>query len=411
MGGAEKFLKRHSPLTSWPSPRSYTVEDRGTGEYTRRIAEFSMRVSQNFRPLAGLSPCRRHVPQTGGPDVPPTPPPSEDRPSTNSHLGAGVCLGLSVLGVAAGLAAPAQAHVQVKPKPREEEPTSLRDSLTRPEYRFTYSHANDSVPGFLEPIVPANDRVPGQTRADDDGWTAELRLEAVRTEGDQQWVVASRYSMLTQRGAWEPKAPDYASLRTDLLEIGVQRNWKESLGPRTDLVYGLGGGVQSLGPLGGHWVQQSFHIHGGFGGRLDPQLQHNYSTSSATIYPVVTAGAGVYHRLNDEWTARGTAATTVPLGPGFSTARLETGLEYRPWSRVTFEGGVNVSGVYSNHRALDFMDVNGVRPGAYLGAGYRVTRGLNAFARVETNGVRSEPVYLIGFTIGGGPRPWLNPLW
>lgn len=371
-----------------------------------------MRV--NPRPMAGLSPCRQHGPKTGRTDLPSGPPPqSQPTASCASRVGPGICLGLGVLGVAAGLAAPAQAHVQVQARSANEEaPRALAQQLKpRAEYRFTFSQANDSVPGYLEPIVPSHDRVPGLRRADDDGWTAELRGEAVRTQGNEQWVLASRYSMLTQRGAWEPKAPDYASLRTDLLEIGLQRNWKEPLGPRTDLVYGLGGGVQSLGPLGGHWLQQSFHIHGGLGGRLDPQLQHVYSTRSATLYPELSAGAGLYHRLNDEWTAKGTASTTLALGPGLSTARLETGLEFRPWSRVTFEGGVNLSGVYSNHRALDFLDVNGVRPGAYLGTEVRLTRGLNAWARVESNGVRAEPVYLIGFTIGGGPRPWLNPLW
>ncbi|MBT9581841.1 hypothetical protein IV102_00735 [bacterium] len=344
-------------------------------------------------------------------------PPAPERHSDSSgRVKAGVCLGLSVVGVVAGLTGPAQAQVQVQVQAPPEQPHSLRDSIASggsAEKRFTLSHVNDSMPGLLNPIVPANDRAPGMTRADDDGWTAELRQEFVATQGADQWVMATRYSMLTQRGAWEPLSPEYRSLRTDLLEIGLQRNWKQPLGEHTNLVYGVGGGVQSLGPLGGHWLQQSFHIHGGFGGRLDPVLQHVYSTDSPTVYPLLSAGAGIYQRLDmdGQWTAKGTVGATLPIGPGLSTARVEAGLEYRPWSRVTFDAGVNVSAVHSNHRALDFMDVNGVRPGAYVGAEVKVVHGINAFARVETQGVRSEPVYMIGFSIGGGPRPWLNPLW
>lgn len=353
---------------------------------------------------------RHHGPKIEGNDIPAVAPHS----SNSQRVGAGIALGLSVLGVAAGLAAPAQAEVQVAPPTRPEPARSLRDLLEEPtEQRFTLSQVNDSMPDFLEPMIPSGDRVPGMKRADDDGWTAEIRQEYVRTQGRDQWTMASRYSMLTQRGAWEPQSPNYQSLRTDLVEIGVQRNWSQEIGPRTELVYGLGGGVQALGPLGGHWVQQSFHIHGGFGGRLDPALQHVYSTESPHVSPLLTGGVGVYHRFESEGrlTAKGTLGATIPIGRGFTTARAETGLEFRPWSRVMLETGVQLSAVHSNHRALDFLEVNGVRPGAYAGAEVKVTRSINAFARVETHGVRSEPVYMIGIAIGGGSRPWLNPLW
>lgn len=383
-----------------------------------------MRVSS---PLAQAStlhprPTFRHGPKIVGDDVPPCIPHQTPRESAN-RVGAGFALGLSLVGAVAGMAAPAQAQVQMQTPVQQ--PKSLLDSiqafpsehtLVRPdstEKSFTFSQINDSMPGFLEPLVPANAKVPGLNRSDDDGWTAELRQEFVATQGADQWVLASRYSMLTQRGAWEPVAPDYQGLRTDLLEIGVQRNWKQSLGDRTDLVYGVGAGVQSLGPLGGHRLQESFHIHGGFGGRVGDDLQNLYSTASATVYPLVSAGVGVHHRLDhsNQWTVKGTLAATAPLGPGLTTLRAETGLEYRPWSRVTFDAGVNLSAVHSNHRAMDFLPSSGVRPGAYVGAEVNLVRQLNAFARVETHGVRGEPVYLIGFTIGGGPRPWLNPLW
>lgn len=372
-----------------------------------------MRAMSPLVKASTIRPFRHHGPKIEGNDVPPAP---ERHSDSSGRVKAGVCLGLSVVGVVAGLTGPAQAQVQVQVQAPPEQPHSLRDSIASggsAEKRFTLSHVNDSMPGLLNPIVPANDRAPGMTRADDDGWTAELRQEFVATQGADQWVMATRYSMLTQRGAWEPLSPEYRSLRTDLLEIGLQRNWKQPLGEHTNLVYGVGGGVQSLGPLGGHWLQQSFHIHGGFGGRLDPVLQHVYSTDSPTVYPLLSAGAGIYQRLDmdGQWTAKGTVGATLPIGPGLSTARVEAGLEYRPWSRVTFDAGVNVSAVHSNHRALDFMDVNGVRPGAYVGAEVKVVHGINAFARVETQGVRSEPVYMIGFSIGGGPRPWLNPLW
>ncbi|MCA9793538.1 MAG: hypothetical protein KC910_17125 [Candidatus Eremiobacteraeota bacterium] len=320
------------------------------------------------------------------------------RTDSTSFWGKALLVGAGVAGLVA--AAPAA---------QAAEPTSVSEPV---ETRVTLSQGNDSLPGFLSGIVPEKDRVPGQDRNDDDGWTAELRGEYVRTQGDDQWVGAGRYSMLTQRGAWEP-APDYHGLRTDLAEIGVQHNTRLHLDGRTDLIYGVGGGLQSLGNLGGHDFQEWFHANGGFGGRVGDSLQANYTTDGFTIRPVVTGGVALHRQLDEagQFSAKTSLEGTLPLGRGLSSLRGEAGLEYRPFDRLTFEGGVRVEGAYSNHPALDFLEVDGVRPGAFAGAELGVTRNLHAFARVETGGIRDEPVYLVGFTIGGGSKPWLDPLW
>lgn len=35
---------------------------------------------------------------------------------------------------------------------------------------------------------------------------------------------------------------------------------------------------------------------------------------------------------------------------------------------------------------------------------------ISAYGRIENGGFRDEPVYMIGITIGGGSRPWINPV-
>lgn len=43
---------------------------------------------------------------------------------------------------------------------------------------------------------------PGTRGGDDNGWTAEVRLDLTRTTGDAQTVSSGRYAMVTERGSW-----------------------------------------------------------------------------------------------------------------------------------------------------------------------------------------------------------------
>jgi hypothetical protein len=40
---------------------------------------------------------------------------------------------------------------------------------------------------------------------------------------------------------------------------------------------------------------------------------------------------------------------------------------------------------------------------------FQVSRHVRAFGRVQTGGIQGEPVYLVGFAIGGGQGPWIKP--
>lgn len=324
-------------------------------------------------------------------------------------------VGAGVLGVA-GACGPAAAQIQVT---QPEEPVRLnlvdqvRLSQGEPaQWSVSASQQNDSMPGWLE-WVPTSDanRIPGKRQFDDNGWTAEVRLQATRTQGDEQWTGGVRYSMLTQRGSWAPASPDYRGYRTDLGEVVVQRNQRVELANGSTLYYGTGGGVQAIGDLGGHTVQEQFHIHGGFGGRTGSALQsQNTTPGKATVSPLITAGVRLDQPLQlRDWSLRSSLYSSLALGHGMSSLQGQVGLNYQPSGRFSVEGGVMAAGVYSNHPAMDFLHQNGVRPGAYVESNYQFSKHVRAFGRVQTGGIQGEPVYTIGFAIGGGPGPWISP--
>ncbi|MBN9413930.1 MAG: hypothetical protein J0I12_00770 [Candidatus Eremiobacteraeota bacterium] len=341
--------------------------------------------------------------------------PAENRAGRSKGISWGT-VGLGVVGIA-GACGPAAAQVQVTPQPEEPIRLNLVDQVRLShqepaQWSVSASQQNDSMPGWLE-WVPTNDanRIPGKRQFDDNGWTAEVRLQATRTQGDEQWTGGVRYSMLTQRGSWAPAAPEYRGYRTDLGEVVVQHNQRVELGNGSTLYYGVGGGVQAIGDLGGHRVQEQFHIHGGFGGRTGSALQTNNTTpGTATVTPLVTAGVRLDQPLQlRDWSLRSSLYSSVALGQGMSSLQGQMGLNYQASSRLNVEGGVMAAGVYSNHPAMDFLHQNGVRPGAYVESNYQVSKHVRAFGRVQTGGIQGEPVYTIGFAIGGGPGPWISP--
>lgn len=355
------------------------------------------------------------------PQRPPLDDPAEKRAGRPARVSWGA-VGLSALGIA-GACGPVAAQVKVTPHPEEPIRLSLADQvrLSRPDdnvhppsaqWSVSGSQQNDSMPGWLE-WVPTNaaNRMPGSRQFDDNGWTAEVRLQVTRTQGDDQWTGGLRYSMLTQRGSWEPASPDYQGYRTDLGELVLQRNQRVELGNGSTLYYGLGGGLQSIGDLGGHTVQEQFHLRGGFGGRTGGALQSvNTTPGQATLTPLVTAGVRLDQPLRfQDWSLRSSLYSSLALGQGMSSVQGQLGLNFQPNSRLQMEGGVMAAGVYSNHPAMNFMHPNGVRPGAYVESSYQVSKHVRAFGRVQTGGIQGEPVYMVGFAIGAGPGPWIQP--
>lgn len=321
-------------------------------------------------------------------------------------------------GPVAAASAPVAVQSRVLPDSTPQPPPSGPLKLpSRDGTRFDFAYVNDS---FKDPwgVAGQRDRQPGTQYTDDNGWTAEVRGDWIRTLGDQQTVVSGRLQMLTERGSWEPGA-EYGGRRTDIVELAWQRNQRQALDGRTSLHYGYGGGVQAVGPLGGRGVQEAWHRHAPFGGRIGEEegLQYNYTTERPTFAPLVTGGVGVVRQLDaqGEWEARGTLQGAVPLGQGLGVVRAEAGLRGYPSARLSVDAGVNVTGAYTTGRALDFMEIDGVRPGAHAALEYRLTEHVRPFARVDFGGVRDEPVYTVGFSIpfggGGGERARLDPLW
>jgi hypothetical protein len=285
------------------------------------------------------------------------------------------------------------------------------DSKPVAQQYFFIGQQNDSMPSWLNWVpTSASNRNPFTHQADDNGWTAEVRADYAKTEGNTQWVGEGRWSMVTQRGSWIP-GPDYHGYRTDFAELAGQKNTEYQISDNTTLYTGIGGGAQVFGPMGGHTVQLWVHTHMPFGGRTDAQgLQTNYTTHSLSLTPEVTGGIGLDHALNSsqslKWSSSLQGNATVE---GYSTARAQTGLKFQG-SRLDLEAGVSVEAVYDNQPATAFMHDSGVRPGEYVEADYNVFKNFRLYGRVQDDGVRGEPQYLAGFSFGGGAKPWLDPL-
>lgn len=334
-------------------------------------------------------------------------------PSVKEESSLGKRLGLMALGAISlsGIAGTAAAQEAPDPPPESSVSLTLQDPPARSsDWRFSVSHTNDSL-NLFPGVARGDDRSPDGI-PDDDGWTAGMRFDFTKTDGNEQWVGALRYDMLTQQGAWE-HAEDYQGFRTDIAEIGLQKNFRQELSERTDLYYGIGGGLQLHGELGGEYFQLKTHEL--VGGRLEPELQNTYTTNGVSFAPVVTGGVGVRHELNSTGSLamKSSLEGSVALGPGLSTLRASTGLIAQPHERISLEGGVLLGAAHANARSMDFYDIDGVRPGAYGQVDFKVSEGFNVFGRLESGGVRDEPYYMIGISIGlgGGSKPWLHPQW
>ncbi|HXE73674.1 MAG TPA: hypothetical protein VNO81_13515, partial [Candidatus Nitrosotenuis sp.] len=231
---------------------------------------------------------------------------------------------------------PAHDRDSTQVQPRGDDEISTSSASDRPigqapqGSRLEVHLVNDS---FKDPLnlFGSSHKQPGTSNQDDDGFTAEARIDYSCTRGDRQWVLSARGQILTERGAWE-RGPDYQGRRADILDLTYQVNRRQSLSEdgRTVLSYGAGGGLQLVGDLGGREVQEFVHRYGPFGGRLaEDGLQYNYTSQDVTVTPVVTGGVKGLRALDDEarLNIKGELGAFMPLGPGLGAVQAVAGVE------------------------------------------------------------------------------------
>lgn len=292
------------------------------------------------------------------------------------------------------------------PNLAKEDPPARDDGL---KFGVTGSFVNDNMPGFLSRnLGKPQDKTPDGKYFDDDGWTAELKLEANWQNESKEYVLGGRLMMATERGAWDPSNTDYTGKRTDVGELVFQRNERVKLAPSTTLDFGVGGGVQAVGQLGGESVQRWWHGLGTFGGRTGNALQGNQMSDSYRVMPLVTGGVQLTQQLTDHLSLTAGGQALVPVGQGLGVVGLQTGLQGE-LGPVRVEVGGKLDGSWSKAPELEFMDVNGVRPGAYGSLELDTKSFGSLYTKVETGGFRNEPTFTIGLRVGLGGRSRLSP--
>ena len=269
------------------------------------------------------------------------------------------------------------------------------------------SFVNDNMPTFVSRNLGGPEhKTPDGDYFDDDGWTAALRLEANWQKKNSEYVLGGRLMMATERGAWQP-GPDFTGKRTDVGELVLQRNQRVELSESTTLDFGLGAGVQAVGQLGGESVQRWWHGTGLLGGRTGQALQGDQMSESFRVRPLLTGGVQVQHQLLEQLSLKSSAQALVPLGHGLGVVGLQAGLQTQ-LGPLSFEFGGKLDGSWSGADELSFMDVNGVRPGAYGSLSLEAKNLGSLYTRVETGGFRNEPTLTVGLRFGGGSKARLS---
>ncbi len=288
-----------------------------------------------------------------------------------------------------------------------------------PHWSVSLDYENDRMPGKLINLVPDGQRNPGNKAvADDDGYTGGARATATRTNGNRQLVVVGDFKVLTEDGAMENLAAH--PHREDVALLAAQLNTKKALGEKTVLYWGVGGGLEVVGDLGGLRAQN--HIHQSTGiGRSPDRLQNQYTTGTE-VKPVVTAGVGVEHSLyrGQAFQLVGGAEVdaTVALGSNaLSTLAGRTGLELRLLDIGTVSANVTARRDHGSGQAFAFMPLDRTYLGTELrmdldGLAKRIGLGVNVTPVVTVRkggGIGGETTFTMGVVIGSGNRPWLQP--
>ena len=291
------------------------------------------------------------------------------------------------------------------------DPPTVATDTTKTKVGVRINSVNDLVPdAWTGWLGGPEHKTPDGTSFDDDGWTAEVQLETNFQRGNDEWVVGGRLAMITQPGSREPHPEGYEGLRTDLGELVVQRNFRTQLNPRTTLDYGVGGGVQALGNVGGESLQRWWHEVGPLGGRVGSDLQGNQVTDSFRAMPLVTGGAKITYDLTSTVNLNAGTQLSAPLGNGLGNVGLRAGIGARKGD-FNFEVGGKLDATWTDAPELRFHDPSGLRDGWYGRVEYEPGKWGGFYTQLETGGLRNEPILTFGKRVGGGTKSRLSPFW
>jgi len=309
---------------------------------------------------------------------------------------------------------PQDLRIEVSPsdtlrvKPSREFTEVVSDS-SKTKAGVQLNSVNDFMPASWTPWLGGSEhKVPGGEAFDDDGWTAEIQLLTNFQKGNTETVVGGRIMMLTQPGSRPPYDTDYRGLRTDVGEFVVQRNIRTKLNDKLTLDYGLGGGIQSIGQVGGESIQRWWHESGPMGGRVGDDLQGNYTSDSFRMMPMLTGGAKLSYAVHPHLDLNLSGRANVPLGNGLGVAGLRAGVS-SSYGPISVELGAKLDGVWTDSPEMDFHQVNGVRDGLYGRLEFEPGKWGGFYTQLETGGFRNEPILTFGVRLGFGTGARLNP--
>jgi hypothetical protein len=286
---------------------------------------------------------------------------------------------------------------------------TVQTDTTKTKVGVQINSVNDFMPAAWTPWLGGpQHKVPDGSAFDDDGWTAEVQLLTNFQKGDTETVVGGRIMMLTQPGSRPPYGEDYQGLRTDVGEFVIQRNLRTKLSDDLTLDYGIGGGFQAVGKVGGEPLQRWWHESGPVGGRTGDALQGNYTTDSFRVMPMLTGGAKLSYAVHPHLDLRVGGQASVPLGNGLGVAGLRAGIGSR-YGPFNLEVGAKLDAAWTDAPELAFHDVSGVRDGLYGRIEYEPGKWGGIYTQLETGGFRNEPILTFGVRIGFGTGARLNP--
>jgi hypothetical protein len=293
------------------------------------------------------------------------------------------------------------------------DPPLLATDTTKTKVGVKIESVNDFMPAdWTDWLGGPQHKTPDGTAFDDDGWTAEVRLETNIQNGNDEWVVGGRLAMITQKGSRVPFGEDYQGLRTDLGEFVVQRNFRLELNDKTTLDYGIGGGIQTIGNIGGERFQRWWHEVGPAGGRLGDDLQGNQVNDSFRAMPLLTGGAKITYDLHPNLNLNAMTQVSAPFGQGIGNVGLRAGIGARR-GPFNFEVGGKLDATWVDAPELSFHrdSASGIREGVYGRIEYEPGKWGGIYTQLETGGLRNEPVLMFGIRIGGGSSSRLSPFW
>ena len=282
---------------------------------------------------------------------------------------------------------------------------------TKTKVGFQLNSVNDFMPdAWTGWLGGPGHKIPDGTAFDDDGFTAEVQLLGNLQRGNEEWVVGGRIAMVTQRGSRYPYAENYQGLRADIGEVVVQRNLRTRLSPEVTLDYGVGGGLQFVGNVGGEDLQRWWHVAGPAGGRVGEDLQGSQVRDGFRTMPLMTGGAKLTYTVSPQMDLMLSTQASVPFGRGIGNVGLRAGVG-KSVGPVNIEVGGKLNATWMEAPELGFHATSGLREGWYGRLEVEPGKWGGIYTQLETGGLRNEPVLTFGIRIGGGTEARLNPFW